>query len=80
MGRFRDHRIPDYNPFWEEKIYEDEDDYWHWYHLGYQEGWTVANEDTESRQVLKQRIAQLEDLLSANVRVMKAEIKKEMGL
>lgn len=80
MGSFLGQHLPEYNPFWEEKDYDDKPDWWKWYHLGYDDGYASHEFPVSEYQRLQKENEQLRDLLSANVRVMKAEIKKEMGL
>jgi hypothetical protein len=80
MGRLRGHHIPDeYNPFWEE---HDVPDHEAWYYCGHEDGYEVGFQEgrntEETVQKLSREVETLKELLSANVRVMKAEIKKEL--
>ncbi len=84
MGSYHGKRIPDnYDPWWEERDYEEEQSHWYWWHLGYQDGHRLGYDRglTESEEIttLKQRIESLEGLISANVRVIKEELKTEMA-
>jgi hypothetical protein len=77
MGYFLGNKIPEFNPFWEEEAYKDEPEYWQWYHLGYEDGINDYSHIQDSNEKLKCRIEQLENLLAANVRVIKQEILNE---
>lgn len=83
MGYFLGKRIPEYNPLWEEKDYEDKDDYWKWFHLGYDEGYGEGHGqyllDFETKEKLVQENEALRALIAANYRTMKQEILKEIA-
>lgn len=61
-----------YNPWWEECTEPDP------YSEGYDDGYAVRSEYRARLEVLEKRCEQLEGLLSANVRVIKKEIQKEL--
>ena len=83
MAHFRGRRVPELADqyFWEE--YEEEMEDWEaWYHLGYDNGYASGYLKGEKHDIqvskLEHEIDTLKALLGANVRVMKAEIRKEM--
>lgn len=82
MGYFLGEKMPEYNPFWEEPEYEDKPDWWKWYHFGYDDGYgsgsNYRGEDLDTIDSLRDKIESLENLLSANIRVIKDELRKEI--
>jgi len=78
MGYYNGKRIPDgWDPWWEERE-TPPPEHEAFYFIGYEDGLAEGLGDGESKEKLKRRISQLEDLLSANVRVIKEELKKEL--
>lgn len=82
MGYFRSHRIPDYNPFWEEKEHhEDWEEYQFWYHLGHDDGYASGNNYGEYTRdnfdKLTQENEALRNLIDANIRVSKSHQEEE---
>lgn len=74
MGYFRSHRIPDYNPFWEEPEHQEgQEEYWFWYHLGHDDGYLLGtdygNRTSETVEHLEQENEALRALITANLRV-----------
>lgn len=72
-----------YNPFWDypehqEYMSKEELIYCEGYSDGYAKGYTKGSDHRDSLENLERYNSQLENLLSANVRVMKAEIFKEL--
>ncbi len=83
MGYFRSFKIPDYNPFWEEpEHHRFQEEHWFWYHLGYDDGYAKGTDygtrTQEEFDKLTQENEALRQLIGANVRVMKDELRKEM--
>lgn len=68
-----------YNPFWEEPEYQESmTDLQKMYCCGYEDGYGEGSEYKARLEVLEQQNESLRGLLAANVRVIKAEIKKEL--
>lgn len=90
MARYGGHRIPDeYHSNWAKTMSLGE--WWEWWHLGYEDGISQAEWDygiphnEEDRkdtlkivEQLRLENEQLKNLLSANVRVIKKELRKEL--
>lgn len=78
MGYFLGEKMPTYNPLWEEPHYKDEPDWWKWYHLGHQDGYIEGSSYRDKLDNLEQENESLRGLLTANVRVIKEELRKEL--
>lgn len=80
MGRFNGHHIPDeYDPNWSNRM--DYIDGWKWWHIGYEDAKLAYHLDEETEDKIKRLNKEngtLRDLLAANVRVIKAELLKEI--
>lgn len=72
MGYFLKHKIPDYNPLWEEPEFKDEPDYKKWFNLGYEDGYAAGYDNGDELKKLEQENESLRSLISANFRVEKA--------
>lgn len=70
----------EHDPWWEENEDLSPKEYFfeYGYAEGYSEGYKKGVEEREKSDLLEKKIGQLESLLSANVRVIKAELKKEL--
>jgi hypothetical protein len=79
MGYYNGKHIPEYyDPWWEER--ENITEHEAFYFLGFEDGREDASQHLrdEERKKYELRIEQLENLISANVRTIKAELKAEM--
>lgn len=78
MGTFLGVRT-EFNPFWDDPLhYEHMSNKERLYHCGYQDGYDAGSEYAETLKELKQENESLRSLIGANVRVLKAEIKREL--
>ena len=75
MGYFLGHKIPEYNPFWEEDTYNDKPNWWKWYHLGHDDGYSTGYDEgsyaLHQQSEMSKRINALESLLETRARLDK---------